>query len=105
MWVLASSLQKRSNMKTRDRQSKHKNKSLKEKGKMEIIAMLTSKKVKEGESEVVGVSNTCRLINKVMNLWIDSKMVEDIINEKDEVMNWNLNWLVGERIVGFKKKE
>ena len=35
---------------------------------------------------------------------MDSKMVEDIVHEKDEAMNWNQNWVVGERIVGVKKK-
>ena len=39
-----------------------------------------------------------------MNAWMDSKMVEDIVNEKDEVMNRNQNWVIGERIVGVKKK-
>ena len=71
---------------------------------MEIITMLISKKVKEGETEVVGVNNAHRLTNEFMNIWMDSKMVEDVVNEKDEVMNRNKNWVVDESIVGVKKK-
>ena len=66
--------------------------------------MLMSKKVQEGESEVVGVNNTHRLMNEVMNAWMDSKMVEDVANEKDEAITRNQNWVLGERIVGVKKK-
>ena len=66
--------------------------------------MLISQNVKEVESEVVGVNNTHRIINEVMNLWMDGKMVEDIVNEKGEVMTKNQNCVVGERIVGIKTK-
>ena len=62
---------------------------------MEIVTMATSKKVKEEESEVVGLKNSCRLMNEVMNSWMDWKMVEDVGNKKDEVMNRNQKWVVG----------
>ena len=61
---------------------------------MEIVTMATSKKVKEEESEVVGLKNSCRLMNEVMNSWMDWKMVEDVGNKKDEVMNRNQKWVV-----------
>ena len=67
--------------------------------------MLMPKRVKEGESEVVGVKSIRRLTNEVMNAWVESKMVEDIENEKDEAMDQNQNWAVGERIIGGKKKK
>ena len=66
--------------------------------------MIISKKIKEWEIEVVGVSDACRLTNEVMNAYMDSKMVEDVANEKDEAITRNQNWVLGERIVGVKKK-
>ena len=89
MCLLASSQQKRSKMENSDQQSEHKKKSFNKKGDMETITMLTSRKVKEEESEVVGVNNTCILMNKVVSVWTDAKMVEDIANEKGEVTNMN----------------
>ena len=70
-----------------------------------MITMLASRYFKEGESELVGVNDTHRIMNEVMNAWMDDKMVEDIVNEKGEVMNRNQNWVVGERIVGIKTKK
>ena len=49
---------------------------------MEMLTMLVSTKVKEGECEVEGANNTHRVTNEVMNELIDSKMVQDIVNEK-----------------------
>ena len=81
--LLALSLKKRSNVENSDQQSEHKNESLHKKGNMKITTMLTSKKVTEGESEVVGVNNACRLMNEVLNAWLDAKMVEDVVNKKE----------------------
>ena len=39
-----------------------------------------------------------------MNAWMKKRMVQNIINEKKEVMNRNQNWVVGEKIIGLKKK-
>ena len=66
--------------------------------------MPTSRNVKGGESEVVGVNDACRITNEVMNVWMDANVVEDIVNKKGEAMNRNQNWVVGERIIGIKTK-
>ena len=75
------------------------------KGNMETLTMLVPCNVKEGKSEVVGINNACRIMNEVMNVWMDANMLEDVVNEKREVMNRNQNWVVGERIIGIKTKE
>ena len=69
---------------------------------MEMLTMLISMKVKEGESEVEGANNTCRVTNDFMNDWMESNMVQEILNEKNEAMNRNQNWAVGENIIGSK---
>ena len=92
------------NVNQSDQQGEREHESLKLKENVEIVTMLISKKVKEGDSEVVGVINAHRLTNEVMSVWMVSKTVQEIVNEKDEVMNRNQNWVVGERIVGVKKK-
>ena len=74
------------------------------KGKMETLTTLVSRNVKEGESEVDGINSACRIVNEVMNAWMDGYMVEDIVSENDEVMNRNQNWVVRERIIGTKTK-
>ena len=71
---------------------------------METLTMLISMKVKEGESEVEGVNDTCRVMNHVMNDWMELNMVQEIVNENNEVMNRNQNWVVDERIIGGRKK-
>ena len=102
--VLASSLQTRSNMENSDQMSEQKNETTKAKGKMGILTMLVSKKFKEGESDIEGVSDSCRVTNDVMNDWIESRMAQNIANEKNEVMIRNQNWVFGERIIGLRKK-
>ena len=89
--VLASSLQKRSNMKNNDQNSDHKNEALKAKGNVEILTMLASKKFKEGESNVEGVNTLHRVTNDVINDWMETRMAQNIVNEKNEVMNRNQN--------------
>ena len=59
---------------------------------------------KEGESDVVGVNNSHMVINDAMNYWTKKRIVQNIVNEKNEVMNRNKNWAVGERIIGLKNK-
>ena len=54
-----------------------------------ILPMLISMKFRERESEIEGVNNTHRLINEVMNEWIDTKMVQDTLNENNDAMNRN----------------
>ena len=66
--------------------------------------MLVSRNIKEGESELDGMNNTCKIINEMMNAWMDGNMVEDIVNEKDETMNRYQKWAIGERIIGSKTK-
>ena len=66
--------------------------------------MLVSNKFKEGESDVEGVNNSNRVINDAMNNCMESRMAQDIVNEKNEFMNRNQNWVVGERIIGVRKK-
>ena len=39
-----------------------------------------------------------------MNDWEETRMVQNIVNKKKEVMNRNQNWIVGERIIGVRKK-
>ena len=39
-----------------------------------------------------------------MNVQMDGHVVEDVVNEKDEIMNRDKNWVVGERIIGSKTK-
>ena len=39
-----------------------------------------------------------------MNEWIDTKMAQDMLNENNDTMNRNQNWVVGERITGIKTK-
>ena len=45
------------------------------------------------------------MINDIMNDWMEKSMVQNIVNEKNEVMNGNKNLVVGERIIGLKIKE
>ena len=66
--------------------------------------MLLSLKVKEGESEDEGVNITHRVTNEVMNDWMESNVVQDIVNEKNKLMNPNQNWVACERKIGVKKK-
>ena len=65
---------------------------------MEMLTILISMKVKDGESEVEGLNNAHRLTNEVVNEWIDLKMAQDMVNKKNDAMNLNQNWIVGERI-------
>ena len=67
--------------------------------------MLTSMKVKDGDSEVEGVNNEHRLANEVMNEWIDTKMVQDVVNENNDAMNHDQNRLVSKRMIDVKRKE
>ena len=66
--------------------------------------MLISMKIKDGGSEVEGVNEACRLLNEVMNEWIDTKIVQDMLNENNDMTNRNKNWLVGKITIGFKKR-
>ena len=66
--------------------------------------MLVSRNIEEGEIEVDGINNTHRIINETMSTLIDGNMVEAIVNEKDEIMNRDYKWVVGERIIGSKTK-
>ena len=91
-------------MENSDNQNEFVNEIINKKRETETKTMIISRNVKEGESEVVGVNNTSRITNEVMNVWMDAKMAEDIVNEKGEVTTRNQNWLVGERIVGIKTK-
>ena len=66
--------------------------------------MMASIKVKEGEIEVEGVKNTCKVINEVMN---EKDLFEDGSRHskwKNEVVNHNQNWIVGERTICVKNK-
>ena len=66
--------------------------------------MLASRNITEGESELERINNACRIINEIMNVWIDRHMVDNIVNENEEIMNRDQNWVVGERIIGIKTK-
>ena len=66
--------------------------------------MLVSMKVKEGKSEVEGASHTHRVTNKVMNDYVESNVVRDAVNEKNEVMNLNQNLVVDKRTIVVIKK-
>ena len=57
-----------------DQQSEWDNESLKLKVNMDALTILTSIKVKVGDSEVEGVNDAYRLTNEVMNEWINTKM-------------------------------
>ena len=87
-----------------DDQKEFANETMCEKGEMETLTMIMSRNVKEGESEVVGINNACRITNEVMSVWVDANVVDDVVNEKGEVMNKNQNWVVGKRIIGIKTK-
>ena len=67
--------------------------------------MLVSMKVKDGEIKVEGASNTHRVTNDVINDCMESNVGQETVNEKNKVMNRNQNWLVGEIIIGGKRKE
>ena len=84
--------------------SEHQNEILYAKGNMETITIFVSKKIKEGVRDVVGVTNSYRVVNDIMNDWIEKRMVTNIVNDKDEVMTRDQNWVVGERIMGGKNK-
>ena len=71
---------------------------------MEILTMLVSNKFKEGESDVEGVNNSNRVINDAMNNCMESRMAQDIVNEKNQVMNRDQNFLAGERIIEVRMK-
>ena len=70
---------------------------------MEILTMLVSKKFKEGENDVEKVNNSCGVKNDAMNDWMESRMAQDIANEKNDVMNRNQRLVVSERIIGVRK--
>ena len=53
--------------------------------------MLVSRKIKEEESEVDGINNACRIINEIMNAWMDRHVVDNIVNESEEIMNRDKN--------------
>ena len=91
-------------MENQENRTEFENETLHRKGKTETITMLVSRNIKEGESEVNGINNTHRIINEIINAWMDGHVVEDIVNEKDEIMNRDQNWVVGERIIGSKTK-
>ena len=74
------------------------------KGKMETLTMLASRNIKKEESEVDGINNVHRIINEMMNVWMDGHVVEDVVNEKGETINRDQNWVVEERIIGIKTK-
>ena len=66
--------------------------------------MLVSKKFKEVESDIEGVNNSYKVINDVMNDWMESRMVQNVVNEKNEIMNINQNCLIIEKIIGVRNK-
>ena len=74
------------------------------KANAETIKTFVCKKFKEGESDVVGVTNSYRVINDAMNDWIETRMAQNIVNEKNEVMNSYQNGVEGEIIIGLKSK-
>ena len=55
-------------------------------------------------SDVLGLMNSYRVVNDIMNDWIDKRMVIKGSNDRHEVMNSDKHWVVGERIVGEKIK-
>ena len=69
-------------MENSDNPNEHGNEGINKKVEMEIRTMLMSRNVKEGESEVVVVNDVHRMMNEVMNVWMDAKIVEEIANEK-----------------------
>ena len=82
MGVLESSRHKRSTMENSDQKREHKNKLLKSKENKEILKMLISNKFKEGGSDIEGVNNSCRVTNDIMNDWMETNMVQCIVNER-----------------------
>ena len=63
-----------------------------------------SKIFKEGENDAVRVTNSYRVINDIMNDWIETRMVQNTPSEENEVMNRDQNWVLGEIIIGLKRK-
>ena len=84
--------------------SEHQNVTLQAKRNAETLTILVSKKIKEGVSDAVEVTNQHSVTNDIMNDWINKSMVKNIVNDKDEVMNRNRNWVVGEIIIAAKNK-
>ena len=39
-----------------------------------------------------------------MNDWLETRIVQNVANENNEIMNRNQNWVVGERTIGVRKK-
>ena len=72
---------------------------------METVTISVYKKIEEGVSDVVGVTNSCRFINYMMNNRIGKRVVKNIVNEKEEVINRDQKWVVGDIIIGPKIKE
>ena len=71
---------------------------------MQTIRNFVSNRFKDGESDVVGVTNSQRVINYMMNDWIETRMVQNVLSENNVVMNRDKNWVLGERIIGLKSK-
>ena len=84
--------------------SEYQNEKLQAKCNVETIIIFVHKKFKEGQSDVVGVLNSCRVINDMMNDWIETRIVQNIVNEKNEVINRDQNWAARGRIIGLKSK-
>ena len=80
------------------------NGTLHRKEKTATITMLVSRNTQEGENKLEGINNAHRSINEIMNAWKDRHMVENMMNEKEEIMNRDQNWVIGERIIGIKNK-
>ena len=62
--------------------SEHQNEMSQSKGNMETITIFVSEIFKEGESDAVGVTNSCRAINDAMSDWCETRMAQNIVNEK-----------------------
>ena len=63
-----------------------------------------SNNVKGDVSNVIGVTNAHRIINDAINDWTDKCMVSNEVNNKNEAMNRDQKWAVGEIVVGVINK-